>query len=210
MRTRDHFSAISHLVGAALSIAGMTLLIALAAQRGEIWQVIGFSVFGASVLLLYMMSGLYHFFHVSSRARRVFERLDHSFIFVLIAGTFTPLCLTVLRGPWGWTLLGVIWACAIIGIVVKNIWRVPQWISTSYYVFMGWLAVIPIVPLYHALPFMALVWLFLGGVFYTVGAMFYALDLRYPSHRWFNMHDVFHVLVMMGSLSHFVLMWYLV
>ena len=209
MRDRDHFSAISHLIGAALSMFATLVLIILAVQKKEPWQIVGFAIFGASVLLLYTTSSLYHFFHVSSRVRHVFQRLDHSFIFILIAGTYTPVCLTVLRGPWGWTLLCVMWSLAIIGIVVKNIWRVPPMVSTMYYVLLGWIALIPIVPLYRALPFIALLWLFLGGILYTVGAFFYALDDRFPSHSWFNHHDTFHLFVIGGSLCHFVLMFYL-
>lgn len=210
MRSRDHFSAISHLVGAAFSLLGLIVLLVLAAREGEVWQIVGFSVFGASLILLYAASTTYHFLHVSSRARKVFQRLDHSFIFVLIAGTFTPLCLTVLRGPWGWTLLPVIWACAAVGIVAKNIWEVPVWASTAFYVLMGWLAVIAIVPLYNALPFAAIAWLILGGLLYTLGAVVYAIGEHYVSHRWFNMHDLFHLFVIGGSLSHFMLMLYLV
>lgn len=210
MRVRDYFSAISHLVGAVFSLIGIIMLLVLATRKGEVWQIVGFSIFGISLLLLYTASSLYHFFHVTSRTRKVFQRLDHSFIYVLIAGTFTPLCLTVLRGPWGWTLLAVIWTCATLGIIARNLWSIPGWASTLFYVLMGWIAAIAIVPLYHALPFSALVWMFVGGIFYTVGAIIFALDAIYPSHRWFNLHDLFHVLVICGSLSHFRLMLYLV
>ena len=210
MRTRDHFSAISHLVGAMLSVAGLVLLMVLAARDGTVWHIIGFSIFGASLISLYSVSAMYHLFHIDSRTRRIFKRLDHSFIFVLIAGTFTPICLTVLRGPWGWALLSVIWACAAMGIVVKNVWRVPSWASTLFYVIMGWIAVIPIVPLYKALPLAALMWLFFGGVLYTVGALFYARSERRPTHGWFNQHDLFHLFVIGGSLCHFAVMYYLV
>jgi hemolysin III len=210
MRTRDHFSAISHLLGAILSVVGMVVLIVMAARQHLVWHVVGFSVFGASVILLYAASATYHVLHISSRAKKVFKRLDHSFIYVLIAGTFTPLCLTVLRGPWGWSLLGVIWACAIAGIIMKNVWQMPAVLSTLLYIGMGWLALVPIVPLYRALPLTALAWLFFGGILYTLGTVFYGLDRKYPSHRWFNMHDLFHLFVMGGSLSHFVVMFSLV
>lgn len=209
MRERDHFSAISHLVGAAFSLASVIALIVLAAREGDVRLLIGFCVFGASIVLLYTTSALYHFFHVASRTRRVFKRLDHSFIYVLIAGTFTPVCLSVLEGAWGISLLSVIWACAAVGIIAKNVWQVPGWISTSFYLAMGWIAAIPIVQLTRALPLAAIVWLFLGGILYSLGAAFYALDAKYPSHTWFNLHDLFHLFVIAASACHVVFMFYL-
>lgn len=106
--------------------------------------------------------------------------------------------------------MSVIWACAIIGIVVKNVWCVPSWASTSFYIIMGWIAIIPIVPLYRALPFAAIAWLVSGGILYTVGAVFYARSEHHPTHGWFNLHDLFHLFVIGGSLCHFAVMYYLV
>ncbi len=204
-RTRDHFSAISHLLGAALSVAGLIVLVVYAAQRSLPWHVVGFSIFGASLILLYTASTTYHFL-APSRARRVLQRIDHSLIYVLIAGTYTPICLTALRGPWGWTLFAITWAFAIIGILIKSLTRVRGWVSTTFYIAMGWLAVIAFVPLKDTLSAAGLGWLFLGGVFYTVGAGFFGLDAVYPSDRWFNLHDLFHLFVLAGSASHFMLM----
>jgi len=205
-RTRDHFSAISHLLGAALSVAGLIVLVVYAARHSLPWHVVGFSIFGASLILLYAASTTYHALRIGSRARRVLQRIDHSLIYVLIAGTYTPICLTALRGPWGWTLFGVTWAFAIAGILIKSLTRVRGWVSTLFYILMGWLAVVAFVPLKSALSPAGLGWLFLGGFFYTVGAGFFGLDALYPSDRWFNLHDLFHLFVLAGSASHFMLM----
>lgn len=209
-RTRDHFSAISHLLGALLSIAGLVVLVVFAARRSLPWHVVGFCIFGASLILLYTASATYHILRIGSRARRVMRRVDHSLIYVLIAGTYTPICLTALRGPWGWTLFGLTWGLAIAGILVKAFWPVRGWVSTLYYIAIGWLAVIAFVPLTRTVSHTGLFWLVLGGVCYTVGAGCYGLDATYPSDRWFNLHDLFHLLVLAGSASHFMLMLALV
>jgi hemolysin III len=209
MRPRDHFSAISHLLGALLSTAGLVTLI-IYAQKISPWHVIGFTIFGVSLILLYTASTIYHFLHISSKAKRIFRKIDHSLIFVLIAGTFTPVCLTVLRGPWGWTMFGITWGFAIGGIITKAYWNMPGWLSTVFYIGMGWLAVVAFAPLKQSLPTAALYWLFAGGLFYTAGAGFFGLDDLYPSHKWFNFHDLFHIFVLLGSACHFVLMLYLV
>lgn len=209
VRTRDHFSAISHLVGAALSVVVLIFLIVFAVKKGTAWHIVGFSIFGASLILLYTMSCIYHFFHVDSRARKVLQRIDHASIYILIAGTYTPVCLTVLRGPWGWTMLAIIWSIAIAGILIKLLHHMHPVLSTVIYVVMGWLIAIAVIPLSHLIPFAAIVWLFVGGIFYTVGAFFYYLDHMRPYHGWFNWHDVFHILVILGSVSHVIFMFYL-
>ncbi len=209
VRTRDHFSAISHLVGAVFSVVVLIFLIIFAVKKGTAWHIVGFSIFGASLILLYTMSCIYHFFHISSKARQVLQKLDHTFIYVLIAGTYTPVCLTVLRGPWGWTMLGIVWAIAIAGILMKFFTQMNPALSTILYVVMGWLITIAVIPLSHLIPFAAIAWLFLGGIFYTVGAFFYYLDHKRPYHGWFNLHDVFHILVILGSVSHVIFMFYL-
>ncbi len=209
VRTRDHFSAISHLVAAVASIVVLTLLIVFAVLKGTTWHIVGFSIFGAGLILLYTMSCIYHFIHIESNARKIFQRVDHAAIYVLIAGTYTPVCLTVLRGPWGWTMLAIIWTIATIGILVKLLSRMHPVLSTLLYVVMGWLIAIAVIPLSQKLSFAAIVWLFLGGIFYTVGAFLYYLDHKFPYHGWFNLHDAFHILVIFGSVSHMVFMFYL-
>lgn len=198
-------NAITHLVGAGLAVAALVILVVQAALRKDAWHVVGFAVFGSALILLYIASTLYHSFR--GRVKRVFLRIDHAMIYVLIAGTYTPLCLTVLRGAWGWSLFGIIWGCALLGVAIKAFGLgTMSHISTILYIVMGWLAAVAIVPIRAALSSAGLFWLVLGGVLYTVGALFFALDRYTPRTRWFGMHEVFHLFVIGGSLSHFFLM----
>jgi hemolysin III len=201
-------NSLTHLFATFLSVAGLVLLVVFAALKSTAWHIVGVSIFGASMILLYLTSTLYHFFSHDSKAKRVFLRLDHSMIYVLIAGSYTPLCLTVLRGPWGWTVFGVIWAIAVTGIVIKSAGiKINDYISTAGYIIMGWLMVIAIGPLVKTLPGMAIFWLFLGGISYTVGAIFYSFDDKVRISHWFGMHEIFHLFVMLGSFCHFWLMF---
>ncbi len=210
VKDNEPLSSLTHLIGAALAVAGTAVLVVFAALYSDARHVVGFAVFGASLILLYLASTLFHFLG-AGKAKRVFERLDHALIYVLIAGTYTPICLIVLNGRLGWTLFGVIWGLAALGIIVKSAGiKVSQWISTAFYVVMGWLAVIAFLPLKAALPTAALWWLFGGGICYTVGALFFGFEetvyRRVPKHRWFGMHEVFHFFVLAGSACHFWLM----
>ncbi len=197
------FNIISHGLGFLLSLAAITLLIVFASLDGDVWHIVSFSIYGASLVLLYLASTLYH----SSRNPKIRHRLnvfDHSSIYVLIAGTYTPFLLVTLRGPWGWSLLGVIWGFAIAGIVLKIFFTGKfDMISAIAYVVMGWLIVIGFEPLVANLPTVGLWWLVAGGISYTIGAVFYMLT-KLPFH-----HGIFHILVLIGSLCHFVaVFWY--
>lgn len=202
-------SALTHLVGAGLSIAGLVLLIIVGVREGTAIHVVTFTIFGVSMFLAYLMSTLYHFFCAdrTPQTRRVFRILDHSAIYFLIAGTYTPVALIMLPPGWGWTLFGLIWALAVVGTIIKatSIPLVP-WMSVALYLVMGWLVVIAFVPLTRVVDSAALFWLVTGGIAYTVGAVFFALDTLVPRTRWFGMHEVFHLFVMFGSFSHF---WFL-
>ncbi len=189
-------NVLTHGLGALASVAGGAVLITLAAVYGEIWQIVGASVFCASLLLLYSASTLYHAVrHELLRARlKVF---DHCAIYVLIAGTYTPFMLGDLRGPWGWSLFGVIWVLAVAGIIFKLFFTGRlRTLSTLMYIAMGWLAVVAIVPMLRELPVSALVWLLAGGVTYTVGTAFYHC-------RWPYAHAIWHLFVLGGSVCHF-------
>ena len=196
-------NATSHGVGLVMALAGAPILIAHAVAQGNEGQTVGASVFAASVLLLYLASTLYHALP-RGRAKHVFRVVEHSGIFLLIAGTYTPFTLGVLRGGWGWALLTLIWCLALGGIVLKAVGgiRYPA-LSTAVYVAMGWLIVIAIGPLLHAVPPAGIAWLVLGGLAYTVGVVFYAsARLRYG-------HLVWHVFVLLGTTCHFfAVMWY--
>ncbi|AEG59880.1 PAQR family membrane homeostasis protein TrhA [Desulforamulus ruminis] len=207
-KLRDPFSGLSHLTGAVLSIIGLIVLVYNAVGHGKISHVVSFSIFGASLILLYTASTLYHLLPLSQKGIGVLRRIDHMMIFVLIAGTYTPICLIPLRGGWGYSLLVAIWTLAVAGILIKIFWmEAPRWFSTLLYVFMGWLVVIAFWPLIQAISLKGIIWMVLGGLFYTAGAIFYGT--KWPPNiipGWFGFHEVFHLFVMAGSLSHFWLM----
>ena len=191
-------NSVSHGVGFLLALGAAPLLVRAAVQRGSASGIVGASVFAATVVLLYLASTLYHALP-PNRAKRVFRILDHGAVFLLIAGTYTPFTLGVLRGAWGWTLFGVVWSLAAVGIVLtaaRGI-RYPR-LATGVYLGMGWLVVIAIRPLWLRLPFTGLLWLVAGGIAYTVGVRFLAAKrMRYS-------HFVWHLLVLVGSACHFV------
>lgn len=208
LRQNELVSGLTHLAGGGLSIVGLVLLIHRALPRGVAWQVGAFAVFGASLILLYFASALYHLMPLASKAKHVMRRIDHAMIFVLIAGTYTPVCVVALTGTWRWGLLTVVWMLALAGVVAKALWlRLPGWASALMYLGLGWLSVVAWPALSAAIPSGGLVWLALGGGFYTVGVAFYALEKVLPPIRWFGLHEVFHLFVLAGSFSHFWLMW---
>jgi hemolysin III len=197
-------NALSH--GAALlaAIAALPVLIVFAAQRGDGAHVVGASIFGTTMVLLYLASTLYHALP-APRVKRVFKILDHAAIYLLIAGTYTPFTLGVLGGAWGWTLFAVVWAMAVFGVVLKSLGRAshPGW-SLALYLSMGWLIVIAADPMLQRVPEAGLYWLLAGGLAYTAGSAFYLLDerVRYA-------HFVWHLFVATGSVCHFfAVLWY--
>jgi hemolysin III len=197
LRTREEAaSALTHAAGVVASLAGGAVLITMAALSGSAWQVVGAAVFAASLVLLYSASTAYHI-ALSDTFRRRLKVFDHCAIYVLIAGTYTPFTLTVLRGAWGWTLFGVVWGLALAGIVFKLFFtgRFPR-VSTGIYVGMGWLIVIAAGPLIRAMDPVALAWLVGGGLAYTGGTLFY------HSERMPYAHAVWHLFVLAGSVCH--------
>ncbi|WP_319583354.1 hemolysin III family protein [uncultured Pseudodesulfovibrio sp.] len=207
---RDPVSGLTHCIAAALAVIGTVLLIVRAASPALPWHIVTFSIFGGGMILLYTASTLYHWLPVSERGVRLLRRVDHSMIFFYIAATYTPICLIPLRGPWGWSMFGVIWGLAIGGIVMKVFWiTTPRWLSTSIYVAMGWLVLVGIYPLVQAMSAASLIWLVAGGVVYSLGAVIYAVKWPNPIPRHFGFHEIFHLFVIGGSACHFVVMyWY--
>lgn len=189
-------NTITHGLGAALGVAVLVLTVMAAALNGTITHVVAASVYGSTLILLYTSSAIYHGLP-NGRAKRVFRILDHCAIYLLIAGTYTPFTLVTLHGPWGWSLFGIVWTLALLGIVYQCFFlgRMVA-LSTTVYVLMGWLAVTAFVPLARALPWQGLAWLVAGGLFYTVGVVFFA-------SRWKFAHTVWHLFVMVGSACHF-------
>jgi hemolysin III len=191
-------NAISHGIGVLLSIAALILLIVQASLHGSAWHLVSFSIFGVSLVTLYSCSTLLHSIQ-HPKLKDLFEILDHSAIYLLIAGTYTPYLLVTLRGPFGWTFFGIIWGLAIVGMVLK-IFFVKRFmvLSTFCYIVMGWLIVLAFKPLYMNLPFGGIMWLVVGGLLYTCGTTFY-LWRRVPYH-----HAIWHVFVLAGSACHFI------
>lgn len=208
MKLREPVSGLTHLIGAVLSVVGIVVLVYNAAAKATPWHVVSFSIFGASLILLYTASSLYHLLTISDKGVRVLRKIDHSMIYVLIAGTYTPICLVPLRGGWGWSLLCSIWAIAMVGIVLKLLWfDAPRWLYTAFYVIMGWLIVIAFMPLVRSMPLPAVLWLIAGGVLYSIGALIYGTKWPKLKLRKFGFHEIFHLFVMYGSFCHFWLMF---
>ncbi|MDA8360495.1 MAG: hemolysin III family protein [Gammaproteobacteria bacterium] len=196
MQRKEIFNSVSHIVGGVLALSGMVVLIVLAALRDGAWRVAGVSIYGATLVFLYVASSLYHGFE--GRARRIFQRMDHVAIYLLIAGTYTPFTLGPLRGPWGWSLFGVLWGLAVFGIVQEFIPQRTRRLSLILYVIMGWLIVIAIEPLMRHLSMGGLEWLVAGGVFYSVGILFFVFD-----EKWRYAHEIWHLFVLAGSLAQY-------
>ena len=205
---REPANALTHLAGAVLALVGAIALVV--ASDGEPWRTAAFAVYGTSLVVLYIASTLLHSLKVSPRAERALRIFDHAAIYGLIAGSYTPITLVTLQqdsAVWAWTLFGVAWGFALVGIVSKVLWlKAPRWLSTGLYLLMGWLAVIAIVPLVRAFPVGALVWLAAGGLFYTVGAVVYATKRPDPAPEVFGYHALWHLFVLGGSACHFVMM----
>ena len=193
----ERFNSISHLVGAGLAVTGSVVLITIAARLGDPWKIVSFSIYGAMLVTLYVFSTVYH--SVRGRAKDILRKLDHCAIYMLIAGTYTPFALVSLRGTWGWWLLGMVWSLALFGIA-QELWlgNRTRVLSLILYVLMGWLALVAVVPLWHALTPPGFTWLLAGGALYTGGLIFYATD-----HRLRHGHGVWHLFVVGGSGCHF-------
>ena len=198
MHHGERFNSLTHLVGAVLALAGAVVLVVLAAQDGDPWKVVGVSIYGLTLVLLYTFSVLYH--SLQGRTKGVLRQLDHQGIYLLIAGSYTPFCLISLRGPWGWALLGTVWGLAVLGGLQDLRPRSEARIlSVVIYVVMGWIVLVATVPLFDALGPAGFAWVAAGGVLYTGGIVFYALDTRVP-----HAHGIWHLFVMAGSAAHYV------
>ena len=193
----ERFNSIRHLIGAVLALAGSAVLIVLAARQGDPWKIVSFSIYGAMLVALYVVSTLYH--SVRGPAKNVLRKFDHCAIYLLIAGTYTPFTLVSLRGSWGWWLFGVIWGLALAGIA-QEIWlaKGARVVSLIIYILMGWLAMVAVLPLWHALTPAGFAWLAAGGACYTLGIVFYVTD-----HRVRHGHGLWHLFVLGGSICHF-------
>ncbi len=201
---REPVSGFTHLFGVLLSVIGLILLVYQAVQSGNLTHILAFSVYGVSLILLYLASSLYHLLPVSEKAIIRLKKFDHMMIYVLIAGTFTPFTLIALRGEMKWGLFTTVWVLAFIGIIVKLLWiNAPRWLSTSFYLGMGWLGVAMFPELIHRFSIYGIYWIAMGGLFYTIGAVIYAIKKPNPFPEIFGFHEIWHIFVLLGSFCHF-------
>lgn len=196
-------NSITHGIGAVLSVTGLVVLVILAALYGDMWRVVSFSIYGSTLIILYLVSTLYHSSQ-DPRVKRTFRFLDHASIFLLIAGTYTPFLLVSMRGAWGWTLFGIIWGLACLGIVFKALFMGRFRIfSVVIYILMGWLCVIALREMLVSIPPGGMLWLAIGGATYTAGVIFYAWK-QLPYN-----HAIWHMFVLCGSICHYLSILYL-
>lgn len=194
----EKLNAVTHLVGAVLALAGSIVLVVLAAMGGDVWKIVSVSIYGITLVLLYSLSTLYH--SIRGPAKNLLRKLDHHSIYLLIAGSYTPFCLVTLRGPWGWSLFGTIWGLAVLGHLEElRPKRGGRTLSVVLYAVMGWMVVVALNPLIKALGPSGFAWLIAGGLCYTIGIIFYALDTRLR-----HAHGIWHLFVLAGSAAHYI------
>ena len=209
---REPGSAITHFIGMMLAVFAAMPLLAKAGMTGNSADVTAMMIFALSMVSLYGASTLYHSINVTGRVLKIFKKLDHMMIFVLIAGSYTPVCMIVLGGESGYKLLAAVWGIALAGILIKAFWvTCPKWFSSVIYIGMGWLCVLAFSQIFHALSKPAFGWLLAGGIIYTIGGIIYALKVPIfnAKHKNFGSHEIFHLFVMGGSACHFVTMFML-
>jgi len=203
-KLREPMNGFTHFIGILFAIVATVLMINESLQPYKPYHLISFCIFGAGMFLLYTSSTLYHWLRLSEDGIKKMRRVDHIMIFILIAATYTPICLVPLRETIGYGVLAGIWGTAILGAMFKIFWlTAPRWLSTAIYLLMAWIALFIMFPLIHSLPLGALIWLLIGGVFYTVGAVMYGLKKPNPWPGVLGFHEIFHIFVLLGTFSHF-------
>jgi hemolysin III len=194
----------THFIGIIFAVIATILLLDISLNPYKPYHLISFSVFGFGMILLYITSTLYHWLRLSEAGILKLRKADHIMIFIYIAATYTPVCIVALKGTLGWGLLISVWFVALVGVIIKIFWMsAPRWLSTFIYILMGWLALIVIYPLVNAIQIGALIWLSIGGLFYTIGAVIYALKKPDPYPGILGFHEIFHLFVLLGTFSHF-------
>lgn len=207
---KDPGSAITHFVAMVGAIAAASPLLLKASREPDQLHIVALSVFMCSMILLYAASTIYHTLDISPKVNKLLRKLDHMMIFILIAGTYTPVCMIVLGDKTGWDLLALVWGIAVAGILIKAFWiTCPKWFSSLLYIAMGWVCVLAFTRIVHALPRAGFGWLLAGGIIYTLGGVIYALKLPLfnSRHKNFGSHEIFHLFVMGGSLCHYIMMY---
>ena len=209
-KIKDPGSAVTHFIGMLMAMFAAVPLLIKAAREPDRIHLIALAIFIVSMILLYAASTTYHTLDLSERTNKILKKIDHMMIFILIAGTYTPICLITLKGPVGYGLLALVWGIAIVGIVIKGFWiYCPKWFSSVLYIAMGWVCVLAFTQIMNALPRAAFLWLLAGGIIYTIGGVIYALKLPIfnSKHKNFGSYEIFHLFVMGGSFCHFIVMY---
>jgi hemolysin III len=208
---REPVSGWIHSFGIPLSVAGLAVLDYIAIKNHNPWQIVSFTIFGLCLILVYTCSTLYHLLPLKPLAKIIFRKLDKSMIYLLIAGTYTPICLVAFRNTWGWSLFGIVWGLAIFGILFKWLFpkAIPSAVHVIIYLIMGWVAIVAIKPLSETLSFYSLIFLVSGGLAYTIGVIFFALEKYFPRKKHFGMHEIFHLFVFVGSFLHYMLILFI-
>ena len=212
-KLKDPGSAITHFIGMMMALLATIPLLVKAAREPDWLHLIALSVFALSMFLLYTASTTYHSLDISAKVNRRLQKMDHMMIFVLIAGSYTPVCMIILGGRIGYTLLALVWGIAVAGIIIKGLWiTCPKWFSSIIYIAMGWTCLPVFTQLWTDLPHAAFGWLLAGGIIYTIGGVIYALKLPVFNalHKYFGSHEIFHLFVMGGSVCHFIFMYHYV
>ena len=210
LKIKDPGSALTHFIAMILALCAASPLIIKAAAEPDKSHVLALSIFIVSMILLYAASTIYHTLDISPKINRMLRKVDHMMIFILIAGTYTPVCMLVLGDRTGWIMLALVWGIAAAGILINALWiTCPKWFSSVIYIAMGWVCVLVFGPLLKTLSTPAFLWLLAGGIIYTVGGVIYALKLPIfnAKHKFFGSHEVFHLFVMGGSVCHFIFMY---
>lgn len=210
IRIKDPGSAITHFIGMMMAMFASTPLLIKAARQPDKIHLLSLGIFIGSMILLYAASTLYHTLDLSQKANKMLKKIDHMMIFILIAGSYTPICMIALPQPLGMQLLALVWGIALVGIVVKMFWvTCPKWFSSVLYISMGWTCVLAFTRLINSLSGAAFGWLLAGGIIYTIGGVIYALKLPIfnAKHKFFGSHEIFHLFVMAGSICHFIVMY---
>lgn len=209
-KIKDPGSALTHFIAMLLALFASTPLLIKAARTPGYTHVLALTIFIISMILLYAASTIYHTLDISPKVNQILRKVDHMMIFILIAGTYTPVCMIVLGDHTGWSLLALVWGIAIVGIIINALWiTCPKWFSSAIYIAMGWVCVLAFSKIVAALPTQAFGWLLAGGIIYTAGGIIYALKLPLfnSNHRNFGSHEIFHLFVMGGSLCHYIMMY---
>ena len=209
--TDEVFNTSSHLVGTIFSIVGTVFLIVKSSIMAKGFHIVSFSVYGATLILVFLSSTLHHGINSTKKTEGIFKLLDYFAIFPLIAGTFTPFCLVTLRTPIGWAIFGIVWGLAVIGITIKAVFpKIPKWVTNTIYLSMGWIGLILAIPLFRVIGFIPILLIAIGGVFYTVGSVIFYIEKPNIVKGKFGFHEIWHIFVIFGAFTHYIVMYFFI